>query len=602
MATYDLNGPFNAGDTGVTSTINGTITIGGELNVFAMSNDSVNVGSYNSTITLSGNGSVNIGGYALVPSVLGAGNVCIASECALGSNSSDQNLVVVGGYGTTLTGQNSVAIGPSQLVKLFNPTRWKLYLMDNPVSTRAETVFTTPGTLTAASLSDGYVVFTTTSGAYTLPTTSDLCIEIIDTAQTAFADPTRYTFSTTFSNTSGGTITLASNTGQTFTNFSSPLSLSNGSSVTLTFTFTSVSTLSVELSSSPPSYVSSVTGTTNQVTASPTTGNVVVGLPNNVTINSSLTVSGLTANSFLYSGTAGLLTTTSAPTNGQLLIGSTGTAPVAASLTSGGGMNITTGAGSVTVSVLEPFFTTNSRAIIAGLTNTNTAVSSTSSGAVVGGASNTNTIIASSGGVIIGGRSNAASISGSTSSGGVNIGGYRENGDRGCGWRCCDRCWWYCGCNCRYEYGAHRWKWDYNQRKFSMYRSTDDDIHVQSQWQRQVDLERQSCQRRYTDHLYHTGYTHGSRSEWRICSIQHNRRCLYTSHNSTTSSCHRRFIFRWECVSTFQCDVLQQHRQCVHCCSWYRTIIHKRHISNLYLHGTIENMVILVHINNDHAD
>lgn len=58
---------------------------------------------------------------------------------------------------------------------------------------------------------------------------------------------------------------------------------------------------------------------------------------------------GLTANAFLYSGTAGLLTATAAPTNGQLLIGSTGAAPVAAALTAGPGVTITNGAGSITI-------------------------------------------------------------------------------------------------------------------------------------------------------------------------------------------------------------------------------------------------------------
>jgi hypothetical protein len=46
---------------------------------------------------------------------------------------------------------------------------------------------------------------------------------------------------------------------------------------------------------------------------------------------SSLTLSGLTANSFLYSGTGGALTTTSAPINGQILVGVTGSAPAAVS-------------------------------------------------------------------------------------------------------------------------------------------------------------------------------------------------------------------------------------------------------------------------------
>jgi hypothetical protein len=95
--------------------------------------------------------------------------------------------------------------------------------------------------------------------------------------------------------------------------------------------------------------VTSLTGTANQVSVSASTGAVTLSLPNSVTINTALTVTGLTANSFLYSGTAGLLTTTTAPTNGQLLIGSTGAAPVAATITAGTGITVTNGAGSITI-------------------------------------------------------------------------------------------------------------------------------------------------------------------------------------------------------------------------------------------------------------
>jgi hypothetical protein len=94
--------------------------------------------------------------------------------------------------------------------------------------------------------------------------------------------------------------------------------------------------------------VTSITGTANQITASASTGAVTLSLPSSVSITS-LTLSGLTANSFLYSGTGGLLTTTAAPTNGQLLIGNTGGAPSAATLTAGTGISITNAAGSITV-------------------------------------------------------------------------------------------------------------------------------------------------------------------------------------------------------------------------------------------------------------
>lgn len=94
--------------------------------------------------------------------------------------------------------------------------------------------------------------------------------------------------------------------------------------------------------------VTSVSGTANEIEVSSATGSVTIGLPNNITV-SGATVSGLNANSFLYSGTGGALTTTAAPTNGQILIGSTGAAPVAATLTQGTGITITNGAGTVTV-------------------------------------------------------------------------------------------------------------------------------------------------------------------------------------------------------------------------------------------------------------
>lgn len=92
-------------------------------------------------------------------------------------------------------------------------------------------------------------------------------------------------------------------------------------------------------------------------TASTGSGSVVLGTSPTLTTpnigaatGTSVTLSGLTANSFLYSGTSGLLTTTAAPTNGQLLIGSTGAAPVKATLTGASNqVSVTNGAGSITL-------------------------------------------------------------------------------------------------------------------------------------------------------------------------------------------------------------------------------------------------------------
>lgn len=95
--------------------------------------------------------------------------------------------------------------------------------------------------------------------------------------------------------------------------------------------------------------VLSLTGTANEVTVSASTGAITVGLPDDVTVGTSLTVSTLTPNAALYVGAAGLLSSTAALTDGQILVGSTGNAPVAATLTAGTGVTITNAAGSITI-------------------------------------------------------------------------------------------------------------------------------------------------------------------------------------------------------------------------------------------------------------
>ncbi len=219
-------------------------------------------------------------------------------------------------------------------------------------------------------------------------------------------------------------------TGVTTTPTSGQLLVGNGTSYTLS-TITPGSGISVTNGAGSISVansgVTSLTGSSNQITVSASTGAVTVSLPSAVIIDTSLTVSGLTSNSFLYSGVAGLLTTTSAPSNGQLLIGSTGGSPVISTITAGTGISVTNAAGSITITntntVTEPFYTSSSRAIISGVANTFTAVSSTSGGAVIGGTTSTSTIVASAGGVIIGGRSMIVTISGGPGSAGVSIGG-----------------------------------------------------------------------------------------------------------------------------------------------------------------------------------
>lgn len=104
-----------------------------------------------------------------------------------------------------------------------------------------------------------------------------------------------------------------------------------------------------------------ITGTSNQVVVTNGSGSITLSTPQDIATVSSptfvgATLSGLTANSFMYSGTGGAVTSTAAPTNGQLLIGSTGAAPVKATLTgTANQINVTNGAGSITLAIPSTF-------------------------------------------------------------------------------------------------------------------------------------------------------------------------------------------------------------------------------------------------------
>ena len=134
----------------------------------------------------------------------------------------------------------------------------------------------------------------------------------------------------------GGTVTL-SNTGVT--------SAVAGTGITVSGATGAVTIGTSNIPNASLANSSITLGTTNVALGA--TATTLTGLTS--VTSTGVTVSGLTANSFLYSGTSGALTSTAAPTNGQLLIGSTGAAPVAAALTAGTGISVTNGAGAITI-------------------------------------------------------------------------------------------------------------------------------------------------------------------------------------------------------------------------------------------------------------
>lgn len=111
-----------------------------------------------------------------------------------------------------------------------------------------------------------------------------------------------------------------------------------------------------------------LTGTANQViiTDNGAGNTVVLSLPQDIGTGSSptytgLTLSSLTANAFLYSNGSKAITSTTAATNGEILIGSTGNVPVKTTITGTvNQVNVTNGAGSITLSTPQDIATTSS--------------------------------------------------------------------------------------------------------------------------------------------------------------------------------------------------------------------------------------------------
>lgn len=152
-----------------------------------------------------------------------------------------------------------------------------------------------------------------------------------------------------YTNTSGQLTTAVATDGQLLigrtNNVPQVASLTAGTGITIT-----PGAGSISIAASSSSTVSSLIGTVNQITVSPTTGNVTVSLSSNVTITSNLTVSGLSTNRMIYSGTGGLLTAAPAATNGQILVGLTGGAPHLANIVGGNNMVVTTDSGTILLS------------------------------------------------------------------------------------------------------------------------------------------------------------------------------------------------------------------------------------------------------------
>lgn len=228
--TYALNGPCIIG---TTSTLVSAIGY-------------INAGSVTSTVSITSDGSVNVGGSSRTVTIGGGGCVSMCASGTVGTTSSHVNSVLIGGVGTTISSSGVVCIGSSSVTIVLSPSSPKMFIKDNPVTIATFSTLSTPGVVSASNLSGGYIQFTT-SGAYTFDTTVNVRNVLLDSTGTAFIGTPSPYFDVSIRNASGGTVTLSSGTGQTFLNSSSPYTLPNGVSLSFRFTFTSNTTMTVDM-------------------------------------------------------------------------------------------------------------------------------------------------------------------------------------------------------------------------------------------------------------------------------------------------------------------------------------------------------------------
>lgn len=171
---------------------------------------------------------------------------------------------------------------------------------------------------------------------------------------------------------------------------------------TLTLNLTGTTNHAVQIGNSSGSLTSISVGTTGQVL----TGNTAA----NPAFAALGTNSGLTAHSLLLGQGTSAITALGVATNGQLAIGSTGIDPVLATLTAGSGINITNGAGSITVAstITQGIVTINGNSgsvtgttvTVGGGSNITTSGSGTTLTVGVSGTTNHSLLLGNSGGSI----------------------------------------------------------------------------------------------------------------------------------------------------------------------------------------------------------
>ena len=367
-------------------------TLSGNGSVLVGSNSLVN------TSTLSGTGSVVVGGYSNTCLVRGNGSVIVCGSGTVGLNTTQTNLVLIGGQNTSLYGNNSVCIGPSSLTLNANPSISTLFLKGNPMTIKENVTKTLAGlTILAADISKGVVELTGFGGAYQLDSTVNIRNAILDSTGSGFVGNIRPMYRFNLYNSSGSTVTVSLGAGQTFTNInpSGVVSIINGQSRTWTIWFTSNTTMLVEdmseASFSEPLFTTNsraiISGYNNTLTSVSSTsrGAVIGGRSNNPNISAN--TGGVTVGGF---------------SNTPIILSANGTVNIGGRANN---YNILSGQGSVNIGGYSNFanFTSGSGSIIIGGNNSQYNNATGSGSIIVGGNNSQYNRVNGSGSMVIGG-------------------------------------------------------------------------------------------------------------------------------------------------------------------------------------------------------
>lgn len=215
----------------------GYLVLGGDPNIVTSetighvitANGAGVIGSSNSAATITASSSFLFGGDSITVTINGVGCSSVHGSGIVGVDSSDANLLLLGGSGTELYGNGgtsqSVCIGSSTATQTFSPTASQTFIKGNPlIGLSGSSGYTSTSTIATADFAGGFITFAPTGvlQTFTTPTATDMYAYMVDNSAATFS--LNMMFTVMVQNTSAFSCTFAAGTGVTLQGASTILS------------------------------------------------------------------------------------------------------------------------------------------------------------------------------------------------------------------------------------------------------------------------------------------------------------------------------------------------------------------------------------------